>query len=198
MENPLTVLVADGNPGTRKQYEPWLEDEDLRLAADGWEALGRFDSSVDIACLDHGMAGPSGVQLATKLSAGTGQVHVALVSSLSEDPDLSGLPVDQHVRKPVSRTDIQAVVEACRARRRYLDALDEYFALTARLGAAEATDTRVDDDLRRRIAEKRAEVDEAVQDVGADWTALLGALETNTQRPETDARRARDRDQSTT
>jgi len=93
---------------------------------------------------------------------------------------------------------VKAAVEACRARRRYLDALDEYFALTARLGAAEATDTRVDDDLRRRIAEKRAEVDEAVQDVGADWTALLGALETNTQRPETDARRARDRDQSTT
>jgi CheY-like chemotaxis protein len=196
MEEPLTVLVADGDPGTRARYGRWLADEDLRLAADGREALARFDRSVDVACLDHEMAGPSGVGLAAELTAGPGRVHVTLVSSLPEEPDLADLPVDQHVRRPVTRADVREVLETCRARRRYLDALDEYFALTARLGAAEATGTGVDGDLRRRVAEKRAEVDEAVREAGADWPALFGALETSTRSPEAESRRTRDRERS--
>lgn len=198
MEDPLTVLVADGDPGVRKRCGRWLADQDLRLAADGREALERFDGSVDVACLDHGMAGPSGVELAADLTAGTGQVHVALVSSLPGEPDLADLPVDQYVRRPVTRADVREVLETCRARRRYLGALDEYFALTARLGAAEATGAGVDGDLRRRVAEKRAEVNEAVGDVGADWAALFGALETSTRGPEAEPRRNRDRERSTT
>lgn len=197
-EDPLTVLVADDDPVVRKRCGRWLEDQTLRLAADGWEALEQFDGSVDVACLDHGMAGPSGVQLAGELTAGTGQVHVVLVSSLPDDPDLAELPVDQHIRRPVTRADVQEVVETCRARRRYLDALDGYFALTARLGAAEATGAGVDGDLRRRVAEQRAEVNEAVRDVGADWSALFGALETSTRSPETEPRRDRDCGRSTT
>ncbi|MEF8886209.1 MAG: response regulator [Haloarculaceae archaeon] len=196
MEDPLTVLVADDDPGVRKRYSCWLEDQDLRLAADGREALERVDGAVDVACLDHEMGGPSGVGLAADLTARVGQVHVALVSSLPEDPDLADLPVDQHVRRPVTRADVREVLETCRARRRCLNALDEYFALTARLGAAEATGAGVDGDLRRRVAEKRAEVDEAVRDVGTDWPALFDALETSTRNPEAEPRRTRDRERS--
>ncbi len=196
MEDPLTVLVADDDPGVRKRYSCWLEDQDLRLAADGREALERVDGAVDVACLDHEMGGPSGVGLAADLTARVGQVHVALVSSLPEDPDLADLPVDQHVRRPVTRADVREVLETCRARRRCLNALDEYFALTARLGAAEATGAGVDGDLRRRVAEKRAEVDEAVRDVGTDWPALFDRLETSTRNPEAEPRRTRDRERS--
>jgi CheY-like chemotaxis protein len=196
MEDPLTVLVADDDPGVRKQWGRWLEEYTLRPAADGWEALERFDGSVDVAWLDHGLAGPSGVGLAAELTAGTGQVHVVLVSSLPEDPDLAGLPVDQYVRRPVTQAKVQEVVETYRARRRYLDALDEYFALTARLGAAEATGAGADDTLRRRVAEKRAEVDEAVRDVGTDWPALFDASETGTRSPGTEPPRTRDRERS--
>ncbi|MEF8907398.1 MAG: response regulator [Haloarculaceae archaeon] len=196
MEDPLTVLVADDDPGVRKRYSCWLEDQDLRLAADGREALERVDGAVDVACLDHEMGGPSGVGLAADLTARVGQVHVALVSSLPEDPDLADLPVDQHVRRPVTRADVREVLETCRARRRCLNALDEYFALTARLGAAEATGAGVDGDLRRRVAEKRAEVDKAVRDVGTDWPALFDRLETSTRNPEAEPRRTRDRERS--
>jgi CheY-like chemotaxis protein len=196
MKDPLTVLVADDDPGVRKRYSCWLEDQDLRLAADGREALERVDGAVDVACLDHEMGGPSGVGLGADLTARVGQVHVALVSSLPEEPDLTDLPVDQHVRRPVTRADVREVLETCRARRRCLDALDEYFALTARLGAAEAAGTGVDGDLRRRVAEKRAEVDEAVRDVGTDWPALFDALETSTRSPEAEPRRVRDRERS--
>lgn len=190
------MLVADDDPGVRKRYSCWLEDQDLRLAADGREALERVDGAVDVACLDHEMGGPSGVGLAADLTARVGQVHVALVSSLPEEPDLTDLPVDQHVRRPVTRADVREALETCRARRQCLDALDEYFALTARLGAAEAAGTGVDGDLRHRVAEKRAEVDEAVRDVGTDWPALFDALETSTRSPETEPRRARDRERS--
>jgi CheY-like chemotaxis protein len=196
MEEPLTVLVADGDPGTRARYGRWLADEDLRLAADGREALARFDRSVDVACLDHEMAGPSGVGLAAELTAGPGRVHVALVSSLPEEPDLTDLPVDQHVRRPVTEADVRAVVETCRARRRYLDALDEYFALTAQLGAAEATGGGVNGDLRRRVAEQRAEVKAAVPETGVEWAALFGALETSTGGAETEPREDRSRGRS--
>jgi len=196
MEEPLTVLVADGDPGTRTRYGRWLADEDLRLAADGREALERVDGSVDVACLAHGMDGPSGLELAAELAAGVGRVHVALVSSLPEEPDLAGLPVDQHVRRPVTEADVREVLETCRARRRYLDALDEYFALTARLAAAEATGSRVDGSLRRRVAEKRAEVEAAVQEVGTDWTALFDRLETDGEAPGAEPREDRSRERS--
>jgi hypothetical protein len=134
------------------------------------------------------------VGLAAELTATAGQVHVVLVSSLPEDPDLAGLPVDQYVRRPVTQAKVREVVGTYRARRRYLDALDEYFALTARLGAAEATGAGADDTLRRRVAEKRAEVDEVVRDVGTDWPALFDASETGTRSPGAEPLRTRDRE----
>jgi len=91
--------------------------------------------------------------------------------------DLAHVPVDQYVRKPAGRADIEGVVETHRGKQEYLRAVDEYFAAAAKLGAIEA-DGRVGryEELRRRVAKKRATVDRLLSDFGPDWTVAFGSV----------------------
>jgi CheY-like chemotaxis protein len=183
MVDGLTVLVADDDRAIRELYGHWLGDQSLRLAADGWEAVEQFDAAVDVAYLDREMPGPSGARPAAELTTETRKPHVALVSSLPADLDLSTVPVDQYVRKPVDRATVRGVLDAYEQKRAYLAALEEYFSLTAKLAAVEAGATRAElaeDDryaaLRERVAEKRAAVDEAIRGPETDWTAAFSSL----------------------
>lgn len=177
----LTVLITDDHDGCRELYEHWLAgDHDVLTAADGEAALATLSEDVDVVLLDRDMPGPEGTVVARSIERSRFDPYVVIVSSMPMDFDVVDMPIDGYVRKPIDEADLQGIVEEYRSQQAYETALDEFFALTAKLAAIEADHAREDltgDDryerLRRQVEQKRAEVDEALDDSRTDWTTAF-------------------------
>jgi len=199
----VTVLVVDDDRGWRELYAAWLAEYDakdgaldVRTARNGDDALDTLDTSVDIVFLDREMSGPSGSDIAERITAGDHDPHVALSSSKPPDVDIAELPIDTYIQKPADEADIRTVVDEYRAKRRYHAALDEYFALTAKLAAIEAHRPREELDgneryveLKARVVRKRREVDELLRAETPDWTTAFESLGTGAEPPDERGRR---------
>lgn len=180
----MTVLVTDDEKGIRDLYEYWLDGEyEVRTAADGREALDALSGAVDVVLLDREMPGPSGTEVAERIEQSAHDPYVVIVSSQPMDFDVAASPVDDYVRKPVDEAGLREAIETYTTQREYEAALDEYFALTAKLAAIEADHAPAelaDDDrygrLQRQVERKRAEVDEALDRSDADWTAAFETI----------------------
>lgn len=179
-----TILLADDEPAIRDLYEHWLRPEhEVRTAADGRETLDHLSHDVDVALLDREMPGLSGTEVAELIETSQYELDVVIVSSKPADFDLVELPVDDYLRKPVEESDLRSVVQTCQTQREYRAALDEFFALTAKLAAIEAdlsqTELAQSDRyarVRRKVERKRAEVDDALDRSTADWHTAFRTL----------------------
>lgn len=185
----MSILVAEDNPDCRDLYSIWLgDDHDLQLTTDGTEAREKLDETVDLLFLDRDMPGQSGTEVAHEVRSMACDPYVVMVSSMDPDFDIVDVPIDRYVQKPVAESDLQSVVEQCRAQETYQEALDEYFALTAKLATIEAEKDKEEltasdeyDRLRERVAQKRMEVDSALAPDQTDWSL---AFKTCADQPE--------------
>jgi CheY-like chemotaxis protein len=177
----LTVLVVDDDEGCRTLYREWLAgDHEVREAASGEEGLEALDASVDVVLLDREMPGISGIDVAGRIAAAAHDPHVAMISSAPFDVDLAETPIHRYVRKPVDEDDVRGLLAEYRTRRDYETAFEEFFSLTSKVAALEADNSREELDgeeryerLRWRAAEKRVEVDLALQEAGSDWSTAF-------------------------
>lgn len=177
MERDLKILVVDDSEPLRELYVEWLErDADIETAANGTAAMNTIDESVDLLLLDREMPGPNGRDVATELDEQGYDVHIVMVSSLPPDFDIIEYPIDGYLQKPASESDIRSIIEQYRRQRKYHEALEEYFSLTSKLAAIEAQlspeqrqQNEEYEQLKERVAQKRAEVDEAIDESTTDW-----------------------------
>lgn len=175
MEGELRILVVDDTEGCRTLYREWLTSEHtVETAANGNRALEMVDDSYDIVLLDRRMPGPDGPEVAAEMREF--DVHIVMISSLSADFDIVEYPIDSYVQKPIDRDDLESIVEQYASQQSYHDALEEYFSLTSKLAALEAQHTEAElstheeyTRLKSRVAQKRAEVDEAISEHTTDW-----------------------------
>jgi len=172
----LTVLVAEDNPDCRDLYRLWLDEHDLRVTDHGEAALDALDDGVDVVLLDRDMPKRSGTEVADEIDRRSVDPYVVMVSSMDTDFDIVEMPIDGYVQKPIHEADLRSVIEQCRKQETYQSALDEFFSLTAKLATLEAENDQAElasDDryqrLQERVAEKRAEVDEALSPEQTDW-----------------------------
>lgn len=180
---PLTILVADDTDGCRELYALWLPDEhEVRTVADGQSALETIDEDVDVALLDREMPGLGGVSVARELEASGHDAHVVMVSSREPDLDLVDHPIDDYRQKLLTEDDLLDILADYRTRRQYEDTLEQFFALTAKVGALESSLSAAELEESERYArlkwlveEKRAEVDDALSDAATDWTTAFKA-----------------------
>ncbi len=176
----LTILVVDDNDGCRDLYALWLEGRyEVWTAADGNEALDRMTERVDLVLLDRDMPGPSGTEVAKRVEAEY-DCYVVMVSSRPVDFDVVELPIDDYVEKPVDREQIRHVAERYTVQQSYQQALDEFFALTAKLASLESEKSRAELEasetyarLKWLVDEKRAEVDYALGGEETDWSVAF-------------------------
>jgi len=126
-----TVLAVDDDSDMRSLYRCWLAAADeVRTAADGVEALQRVDERVDVVLLDREMPRTDGVAVARELDRRDADPAVVMISGVEADLDLLDIPVDDYLRKPVSRETVLARVEravtaaTCPPQHRRLVALD--------------------------------------------------------------------------
>jgi DNA-binding response OmpR family regulator len=105
-----TLLVVDDDPDFRALYEAWLAEYEVRVAADGAEALVVVDEAVDVVVLDREMPRKDGLAVARELDSRAVDPAVVMVSGVAPETDLLDVPVDDYLRKPVEREAVAAAV----------------------------------------------------------------------------------------
>ena len=112
---PPTVLVVDDDPEVLRVLAELLADEGYRVrtAADGAAALRELDEAPpDLVLLDCQLPELHGVTLAAGLHAARPGLPLILVSGISDDPCLPGVPF---LRKPFDADELLATVAAALA-----------------------------------------------------------------------------------
>lgn len=133
MTRALSVMYAEDDPFTRELYAEMLQQlfPDLRLAADGAEALQRYlERPCDLLLTDLQMPGMDGLQLCAELRTFNPDLAVVVISSHDQGDLLlhsAKLGIDGYLVKPVTWELLQRtllrVTERLVARRQLEDAL---------------------------------------------------------------------------
>lgn len=169
-----TVLAVDDDQGHLDLFEIWLAEEyDVRTAADGTEALERFDRTVDVVLLDRNMPGLSGDEVLVRLRDQPAHCRVVMVTAADLDDEAIPLPFDDYLVKPLTREDLETAVEQALSHANYGRLQDELYTVASRIAILE---THIDyleladnDDyraLRERFDELQAEFDSLTGDFG--------------------------------
>jgi DNA-binding response OmpR family regulator len=132
-----TLLVVDDDPDFRALYEAWLAAYEVRVAADGAEALDVIDEAVDVVVLDREMPRKDGITVARELQARAVDPAVVMVSGVAPDTDLLDVPVDDYLRKPVEREAVTAAVRRGLAVTDSPDHVRDLLALDTRIDLVE-------------------------------------------------------------
>lgn len=181
MGGTLRMLGVDGDEEYRDLYRGWLgADHVVETVPDGKRALEAISEETDLVLLGRELDGPNGRDVAGQIHDRTHDCHVVMVSSEPADFDIVNYPIDSYVRKPLGRSDLDAIVDQYETQQQYRSALEEYFGLTSKLGAIEADlseseleDSERYDRLRSRVEEARAEVDDAISASDTDWNVAF-------------------------
>lgn len=136
-ETPLTVLIADDEPGLADGHAARLPEYDVRTAYDGTEALEALTEDVDVVLLDRRMPGLSGDEVLEHIRERGLGCRVAMLTGVEPDVDIISMGFDEYLTKPISRTELREAIERMRQRSTYDAKLQEYFALASKRATLE-------------------------------------------------------------
>ncbi|MFC7203741.1 response regulator transcription factor [Haloferax namakaokahaiae] len=105
-----TVLLVDDDTALADSLALWLERRvHVRVAYSGREALQSFDEEVDLVFLDQNLPGLSGTSVLSELRRQSESVRVVMLTATHHE-DLSGIPADEILTKPVDKDALFAAV----------------------------------------------------------------------------------------
>lgn len=164
-----TVLVVDNQEDVVDVYAVYLEDAgyEVRRAYNGGEALAELDDDVDVVLLDLKMPGMPGEEVLSVVRDRETDHRVVVVTSRDPDLDITDLPLDDYLTKPVGEDELLASVEQMLMLDEYDDRFDEYRSLTKRYAT-----------LKSNSATSTLEGDETFQDLKARREAARERLAT--------------------
>ncbi len=171
--NQSTVLVVDDEERVTEAYRLWLEESyAVRTATGGEEALAELDDGVDVVLLDRQMPGLSGDEVLERIRGEGYDCRVAMVTGVDPDFDITELPFDDYVTKPVKRDDLLEVVENLVSVGGFDDKSQELFAVSQKRAALEAektgTELEGNDEYERlgdRAEELRLQLDDTMSEM---------------------------------
>ncbi|MFC7137188.1 HalX domain-containing protein [Halobaculum litoreum] len=174
-EQPV-VLVVEDEPDLADLYAAWLGAEyDVRTAYGGHEALDQLADDVDVILLDRRMPGLSGDEVLDEVRDRGVDARVAMVTAVEPDFDIVAMGFDDYLVKPVTRESLLETVEGLYGRSQYDSRMQEFFAVSSKMGVLESEkgraaleDSEEYHELERRAKELRAELDEDVAGFGED------------------------------
>lgn len=165
----VSVLVVEDEPDLAALYATWLDDEyDVETAYDGNEALEAIDEDIDIVLLDRRMPGLSGDTVLDTIRERGLDCRVAMVTAVEPDFDIVGMGFDDYLVKPVSKEELQSIIEQLLLRSTYDKQLQEFFAVASKKALLDAEKT----DAERKTSQEYAELE--------DRLAVLRATVTDT------------------
>ncbi|QRV15506.1 HalX domain-containing protein [Haloterrigena salifodinae] len=168
-----SVLIVEDEPDLANLYAAWLGDTcDLETAYDGEAALDAIDETVDIVLLDRRMPGLSGDTILTTIRDRGLDCRVAMVTAVEPDFDIIEMGFDDYLVKPVSKDELQRIVDQLTLRASYDEQLQEFFALASKkaLLDAQKTDAELKSSqeyarLRDRLAVLRVQVNDTMEEL---------------------------------
>jgi len=133
-----TVLAVDDDEKLLETYRMWLDaDYDLRLAADGEDALERLDEDVQVVLLDRLMPGLSGDEVLDRIRETGVNCQVAMVTAVEPDFDIAEMAFDAYIPKAIDRETVLETIDRLVARSEYDDVLRDHYAVAEKLSTLE-------------------------------------------------------------
>jgi len=182
-----TVLIVEDEVDLAELYAAWLQDAyQVRIATTGEEALELVDSTVDVALVDRRLPGMPGDAVVAEFRRRNYAIQIAMVSAVEPAFDIMELGFDDYLQKPVTREDINSLVEMLLNRSTYDRESQELFQLLSKRAVLEAqfSEATLDnhDEYQRldaRITDLEGRLDSATDELtDDDFTALFRRLDT--------------------
>ncbi|OYR59000.1 HalX domain-containing protein [Halorubrum halodurans] len=160
-----TVLIIEDDREEAESYAGWLDDYDVRLAADGENALAGLDGDVDVILLDGDLSDPPSEELLGRLRARSLDCQIALLSGAQVGSDVLRLDIDEYVPRPLNREELRETVRRLADHGAVAGSVETYLSLVSRRRRIEArrSDEDLTDDERYReltgeIAARRRQI----------------------------------------
>lgn len=151
------VLVVDDDEDLADTYSMWLEDEhDVRTAYGGHEAVEQITDDIDVVLLDRRMPNMPGDEVLDRIRGEGVDCLVSMLTAVKPSQDITDLPFDEYLTKPVSKSEVVAAVEELLLRDQMGEETKEYLAKksTAETIEAEASEGTVDDEAMKGLVEE--------------------------------------------
>lgn len=130
MPNQPTVLVVEDEANLRSLFEAFLSDSyHVVTAADTDEAIEKLGSHVDVVLLDRLLPGEHGEDIVDEIKE-RGEFMVAMVTAVEPEVDILDIGFDDYVTKPVTRQELNEVVEQLLRVRTYDEQVAKLFQLS--------------------------------------------------------------------
>jgi len=160
MTSPPTVLLVEDEQGLADLYVLWLDEEyDVRTAYSGEDALELIDADVDAVLLDRRMPGLSGDDVLEEIRKRGYDCPVAMVSAVTPDFEITEMPFDAYLRKPIERNQLQEAIDQLLLLAEYDEQQREVFALAQKKATLEAETTPEDRDASSEYAKLTTRLD---------------------------------------
>ena len=172
-----TVLTVDDEPDLVEIFTYWLEDHgcEVMTANEGSEALDRLSDDIDVVLLDRCMPGLSGDEVLEQIRDRGYNCRVAMVTAVEPGFDVIEMGFDAYLVKPITREDIQQVVNQLLNRSVHETKQQEYFALAEKQALLESRmssrDLEASDEyasLEARLTELETELSERIGEFTED------------------------------
>jgi DNA-binding response OmpR family regulator len=143
-EDP-SVLVVDDERQLADLYAAQLPAEyDVTVRYGGKEALDAVSSVTDVVLLDRRMPDLPGDEVLERLRDRDLDCRVVMVSAVDPDFDISEMPFDDYLAKPVSGDDLVSAVRNQLELRTRDDRLNEYLELRSKIMLLEVEKRRTE------------------------------------------------------
>lgn len=110
--NNERILIVEDEPELRDLYREWLAASyDVDVAADGNEALDRFDDRTDLVFLDRQLPDVDSVIMLPLFRDRNPECLIAILTGVDPDREVLEMEFDAYVTKPVRETGLREVVE---------------------------------------------------------------------------------------
>jgi len=134
-----TILVVDDERDLADLYSMWIDDQyEVRTAYGGAEALEMMDEAVDVVLLDRRMPDMTGDEVLDRIREQEFESRVVMVTAVDPGLDIIEMDFDEYLTKPVSRPELNRVIENMRIQLRRSGALKEHTSVSNKMAALEA------------------------------------------------------------
>ena len=164
-----TVLTVDDERDLADIYTHWLEAHGchVKTAYQGAAALDLLSEDVDIVLLDRRMPGLSGDEVLQKIRDQGWDCRVAMITAVDPDFDVVEMGFDSYLVKPITREQLESMIDQLAGRSNWETKQQEYLALVEKQVALESHKSTTEleasqeyQNLQTQVAELESELDD--------------------------------------